>query len=306
MHEDRRGEIVADRYEIADYLDKGGMGVLYTATHLSTRRPVVLKFLLPGVSGSKNAVRRFFHEARAAAALNHRNVIEVLDLGHDANGQPFMALEKLEGESLYARLEREPKLSPTAVLDIALPVLDALSVAHAHQLIHRDIKPSNIFLSVQPRGFVEPKLLDFGAVKLLDNATASVPVTMPGAFVGTAAYMPPELLTGEGEPTPGQDIWSMGVMIYRCLAGRRPFEARSPSQLVLKIAIEDPPPLLDIAPDVPSAFGEVIVETMRRDPAQRMQSAQELTAALVGAAEASGVRISSAARMAAEATLGFT
>ena len=164
--------------------------------------------------------------------LEHPHIVEILDMGCDTeDGALFLVQSLLAGEDLEQRLERAPPLDPEEVIEVFLPILDALRMAHQHGVVHRDIKPSNIFLVATPSGEVVPKLIDFGAVKLLDEAADGLKLTRKGSIVGTPVYMSPEQL--RGEPLDARsDIWSLGVVMYRSLTGHLPFQASTFAALV--------------------------------------------------------------------------
>ena len=302
----RTGHVVGSRYLIGEELDEGGMGVLYEATHTQTRRRLVVKFLKPDVASDEHAVKRFFQEARAAAALAHPNVVDVLDLGHDHEGTPYAVLERLEGMSLEERLESGGAMPVAETLEVLLPVMDALSVAHNHAIVHRDIKPSNIYLSQDPRGRLLPKLLDFGMAKLLERrpGSTSAPVTRPGSVLGTLHYVPPEHIMEEGGVGPSYDIWALGVVLYRCLSGELPYQASRMQALLVKIATMEPPPLEEVAPHVPGPLVMAVMRCLVRERAHRTPTVPALVEELAAAAAASGIALSASARMAIEATAG--
>lgn len=294
----RVGQIVGDRYRLDAVLDEGGMGILYAATHTMTRRPLVVKFLKANLAGNKKALQRFFQEARAAAALAHPNVVDVLDLGEHDDGAAYIVLEKLEGESLQERLDRVGgTMPPGEVLDIIIPILDALGAAHERNIIHRDLKPGNIFIAHDSRGRMIPKLLDFGTAKLLEREGESVPHTRPGSVLGTLHYMPPEHLTEESEVGPKYDIWSIGVVLYRCLSGRLPFMAERTQTLLMMIVTTDPHPLELLVPELPQALLKVVARAMSRSRDERYASAAALCRALLEAADEAGIAVSPTARL---------
>ncbi|MCB9597742.1 MAG: serine/threonine protein kinase [Sandaracinaceae bacterium] len=305
MDDERLGTIIADRYQLDRVLGRGGMGVVYEGTHKWTQRKLAVKVLQPHVAHSEIAVKRFFQEARAAAALSHPNVVDVLDLGLDDAGDAYIVLELLAGESLEDRLRREGSLSPTDTLDILLPILDALGLAHEHGIIHRDLKPANIFLARDARGRLVPKLLDFGVAKLLERVDANIssPKTRPGAMLGTVHYMAPEFVLHDDAVTRQCDVWSMGVVLYRCLSGALPFEAAANTTLLVMIASTDHKPLAVRAPDVPPGIVVAVEGALRRELSERYAKVDELVAALLAAADASGVELAAATRIAAIASI---
>ncbi len=306
MDDDARiGRVIADRYRVDAVLGRGGMGVVYEGTHTWTQRKLAIKVLQPHVAQSEIAVKRFFQEARAAAALSHPNVVDVLDLGLDEAGDAYIVLERLAGESLEERLSREGRLDAKETLDVLLPILDALALAHEHKIIHRDLKPANIFLARDARGRLVPKLLDFGVAKLLERTDTGIssPKTRPGAMLGTVHYMPPELIIHEDMITPACDVWSIGVVLYRCLSGVLPFDAKANTTLLVMIASTDHEPLARRAPDVPGPICAAVEGALRREPEQRYAKVGDLIQALVAAADEAGLELEAATRLAASASL---
>ncbi len=285
--DERLGEILAGRYRLDRVLGTGGMGVVYAGVQLDGGRAVAVKVLRPQLFQSAELLGRFFQEAQTASALEHPNVIEILDSGEGEDGAAFIAMELLEGESLEARLRREGRLPAADVLRILLPVIDALAVAHARGIIHRDLKPENVFLVKGPDGEV-PKLLDFGIAKLLEG---SVVQTQAGAMLGTPGYMSPEQMRGVTRLTPASDVWGMGVILFRALSGRLPFpvDADNPIQMLMAIMTSETPRLSAIAPDVPPALGAAVDLALKHSPETRHRDMNELREALLDAARTSVV-----------------
>jgi len=305
MDDDRVGTVIADRYQLGRVLGRGGMGVVYEGTHKWTRRKLAVKVLKSTVARSDIALKRFFQEARAAAGLSHPNVVDVLDLGLDETGEAYIVLELLEGETLEALLQREGRLSPADTLNYLLPVLDALSLAHEHAIVHRDIKPANIVLSRDARGRLVPKLLDFGVAKLLARADpgTSSPMTGPGAMLGTVHYMAPEFVMYDDIVTPQCDIWSMGVMLYRCLSGVLPYDAPANTTVLVMIASTDHKPLHEVVPELPKPLCDAVQRALQRELDDRYKTINELVIDLMSAANQSGTPLTAASVMAARGSM---
>ena len=233
-------------------------------------------------------VGRFFQEAKAAAALNHPNVVDVLDMGQEDH-DVFLVLEFLEGQPLGALLEDRARLSPAEALPILLPVIDALGAAHERGILHRDLKPDNIFVSRDLRGRKTPKVLDFGVAKLSEGDSSVE--TRTGGVVGTPEYMSPEQAQGKKDLGPAADVWSMGAVLYETMAGARAFRAESIPALLLQICSFDPLPLEERSPDVPPAIAHVVARALARDLDVRYPSMEALGRALVDAASESNITI---------------
>ncbi len=202
-------------YRILEKLGGGGMGVVYRAEDMRLKRTVALKFLPPALTSDPEARERFINEAQAASALDHPNICTVHDVGDAGDGQTFIVMACYEGDTLKKKIERGP-LDVDLALDIAIAVTEGLARAHEAGIVHRDIKPANIFIT--DRG--EAKILDFGLAKLAGQSL----LTRSGTTLGTAAYMSPE--QARSDQVDGRtDIWSLGVVLYEMLTGRRPFQS---------------------------------------------------------------------------------
>ncbi|MBX3275125.1 MAG: serine/threonine protein kinase [Sandaracinaceae bacterium] len=285
----RLGRVLADRYRLDRILGRGGMGVVYAGVHTWTERPVAVKVLRADRVGSPELLARFFQEARTAATLRHPNVIDVLDMGEDEDRTAFLVMELLEGENLEERLARAGRLSAEDALALLLPVIDALALAHERGIIHRDLKPENVFLSAAHDGRVVPKLLDFGIAKLLEGSSVQ---TQTGSMLGTPGYMAPEQMRGVGALTPAADVWSMGVILFRALAGRLPYaQDPNPTTMILTMLTTEPPRLVDVAPDAPPSVAAAIDLALKRSPDTRHRDMQELCEALIEGARADGIDV---------------
>ncbi len=209
------------QYKIIDLLGEGGMGAVYEALDESLDRHVAIKTLLSEVAQDPESRKRFFREGKAAAKLRHPHVVEVYGVGIE-DEIPYLVMELLDGESLAALLDREKKLRSERAIDILVPVMSALVVAHQEGVIHRDLKPDNIFLQKTRAKTVVPKLLDFGISKVTGAHNSRI--THTSALMGTPYYMAPEQARGSKEVDPKIDQWAMGVILYESLAGERPIQ----------------------------------------------------------------------------------
>jgi eukaryotic-like serine/threonine-protein kinase len=249
------------RYELRERVGEGSLGVVYRGQDTLLGREVAVKLMAPGLLGDAAAHQRFFSEARAAARLQHVNIVTVFEFGeHDDT--PFIVTEFLRGNSLATRLEAGPPLSLTDKLDVAIQLCAGLEAAHAQGVVHRDVKPGNIWICHDRT----VKLLDVGI------ATAASP-SETFDVLGTPGYLAPEQVTG-GEVDGRADIFSTGVVFYEMFSGRRPFESDSPTGVMLKIVNELAPPLDDA--EVPPGLAPLIVRAMQKSPGARYGKAGEL------------------------------
>ncbi|MFO8071882.1 MAG: serine/threonine-protein kinase [Polyangia bacterium] len=269
------GKTLEGRYAVERLLGEGGMGAVYQGLHVMVGRKVAIKFLHSELTGSEEVVKRFYREARAAAAIGHRNIVEVLDVGLSELGEPYLVMEFLEGESLGDMLERVGPIDLGAACGVLDPALRALSAAHAKGIVHRDLKPDNIFLGHGQDGEVEVKLIDFGISKFADAGGESQ-LTQTGSLLGTPAYMSPEQARGDRELDARADIYSMGVILYQALTGRMPFEGEHYNALLISVLTEEPLDPAEAHAGFPEQARELVMSALAKDPAQRPQSAAEM------------------------------
>ena len=235
-------------YRITKKLGQGGMGEVYLAEDMKLRRNVAIKFIPEELSGNEQATRRLIREARAAAILDHPNICSIYEVG-DCEGGNFIAMQYVEGENIAERAARK-SMDVRECLQVAIQVADALTEAHTRGIIHRDLKPQNIMMTA--RGHV--KLLDFGLAKLIDpglslesGADTETLLSEPGMIIGTVPYMSPEQVRGE-ELDPRSDIFSLGVVLYEIVTGRRPFFNDSAAGTISEILMREPAPLARYRP----------------------------------------------------------
>jgi len=282
------GDVIGGTYVIERLLGEGGMGAVYVAHEERLGRRVAIKVLLSAVADNPEAVARFEREARSAAALQSDHVTRVLSVGQLASGAPYIAMELLEGEDLATLLAKRGALAPLEVVELMLPVCEALTEAHALGIVHRDLKPANIFLARRPTGATTVKVLDFGISKSA-TASASPTLTKTTAVMGTPMYMSPEQLK-EAKSVDGRaDVWALGVVMYELLAGGPPFLSDALAELCAFILTMEPEPLVRRRPDLPPALGTIVHRCLEKDPARRFADVRELRAALSAFAASGGV-----------------
>lgn len=259
------------------------MGEVFEAKHLDLDKVVAIKTLHGAVAARTDVRARFVREGQAAARIRHPNAVDVTDVGV-VDGVPFLVMEMLRGEDLQALLRRQRILSPDVIAATLLPVLSALSAAHAEGIVHRDLKPANIFLHRARDGALVPKVLDFGISKMtVEEGTA---LTGTSALMGTPSYISPEQLLSTRDVDPRADIYSIGVILYECATGTLPFRGDTPFVIMSAVSSGAYVSPRAVRPEIPEALEQVIVRAMSRDPAQRFASAQELAQALVPFADA--------------------
>ena len=271
------GLIVAGRYRLLRKLGQGGMGTVWSARNELIDREVAIKMMRPEAAANPVSLQRFFTEAKASGRLRHPNITEIFDLGQAEDGSPFLVLELLTGEPLDSVLRRVPSLAPVQTLLLGKSIGAGLNVAHAKGIVHRDLKPANIFLHRDPITLdVIPKVLDFGISKVTGPEAIDHHATHTGTVVGSPTYMSPEQARGVSDIDARADIWSVGVLLYKCLTGRAPFNAANYNALMVSIMTEPHQPVTKWIPTCPKAVSDIIDDCLKKDRADRIGSAKAL------------------------------
>jgi len=278
-------ELVAGKYELRRLLGRGGMGSVWEGVHATLGTQVAVKFIEAEYANSHEAIQRFENEAKAAAKLSTKHVVSIHDHGLMPDGRPYIVMEFLAGEPLDQRLARVGRLSVAETSQIITHVGRALIRAHEAGIVHRDLKPENIFLVRDEEDGTElAKVVDFGIAKFTDKSSGLSSSTKTGAVLGTPYFMSPEQARGLRGVDYRSDLWSMGVIAFRCITGQMPFNGEAVGDLLVQICTAPLPMASQVAPGVPAGFDAWVERALARDPAQRFQSASELAEALAAVA----------------------
>jgi eukaryotic-like serine/threonine-protein kinase len=284
------GTLLVGKYLVTRELGRGGMAAVYEAEHVNIGKKVAVKVLASELTSSAVVLERFIREARAAASVKSPYIVQVYDSGHLEDGRPFIAMELLEGESLYDRMARVRLIDPATTVRIIGQVAKGLTKAHALGIVHRDLKPENIHLCKGEDGEEIAKILDFGLAKFYspvqtDEKTARL--TREGAVFGTPAYMSPEQVKGQGNVDHRADLWALGCMAYECLTGRPVWNTdQGVAMTFAAIAAAQLPVPSRMRQDLPVTFDAWFKKALERDVNKRFQTAQELAEELARALHA--------------------
>lgn len=274
------------RYRLVEKIGEGGMGVVWKAFDTDLKRHVAIKILTVTVPADSDRRIRFKREAQTAAALDHPNIAIIHEVS-EYEGHPFIVMQNLEGKTLGDRIA-ERSMSVREWLRYAISMCSGMAYAHKRGIIHRDLKPRNVMVAAEG----QVKIVDFGLAKLFDRSaflgdsdgggrreTLEKSLTNAGEVFGTFNYMSPE--QARGEPLDHRsDLFSLGIILYEMASKRKPFGTRNPAQTISAIVTEEPPPLAEAAPGFPSAAHKIVHKALRKDPAKRYQSAEEMEADL--------------------------
>ena len=273
------GTVLAGKFRVVSLLGEGGMGAVYEIEHELTKHRRALKLLHKALADQPSVVERFLREASAAGRVGNPHIVETFDAGVLDTGEPYLVMEILRGEPLAARIA-QGKMPILDVVDLVGQAAAGVQAAHAAGIVHRDLKPDNLFITEGPDGRPFVKLLDFGISKFDPTKTNGLQLTQEGAALGTPYYMSPEQIRGEGSLDARADVYALGVILYECLAGGRPFEAETLAHLAVLIHTGTPVPLAQHRSDLPPGFATLVQAAMASDRGQRTQTAAELRSAL--------------------------
>ena len=259
-----RGARLADRYRLDHVLGEGGMGVVWEAIDETSGEARALKFIRRDKCGDGRSVARLLREAHAAKSVSHPNVARVFEVLELPEGTPFLVMERLRGETLKSRLARVERLSPDELVPMAVAIASGVRAAHALGIVHRDLKPDNVFVLADGR----VKVIDFGIAKDL-RSEGEADLTTTGAMLGTLLYMAPEQVFGDVDIDERADVWALGVVLYECIAGRRPTDGAGSGQVLKAIMTQAFTPLAVAAPGCPEALSNLVALMLSRDRTER-------------------------------------
>jgi serine/threonine-protein kinase len=276
------GDVIDGKYRVVRQIGEGGMGAVFEGLNVRLNRRVAIKVMHALVAKHKKLVARFEREAQAAANVDSLHVANVFDIGDLPNGERYMVMEYLDGESLQARLKARVRLPPREVAAIAIQLLEGLTKVHQAGIVHRDLKPANIFLARGDGGAEIVKILDFGVCKMADREKAPGEIsTGIGDLLGTLAYMSPEQLEhGASKNDARADLYSVGVMIYRAVTGALPYGGATVVDLLRELREGRAPKIEEVAGDVDDRFGAIVRKALEWDRSARYASAKEMQRAL--------------------------
>jgi len=272
------GQVFSGQFEIREICGRGSMGTVYRAWQTTMEREVAVKVLRPDLLQDSKVIKRFHREAKALARLSHPNIVVVHMVGNTGDGAPFLVMEYIKGEDLNAVCEAEGALPMVRGIHIARQIVSALSEAHGQNVVHRDLKPENIILCHKSQTPDYAKVLDFGIAKILHGNNESH-LTQTGAIFGTPHYLSPEQAAGS-DLDHRCDLYALGVILFRMLAGRLPFVGESGMGVLVQHIREQPPHPRELNPALPKSMDDLILKALQKDPADRFQSAEEMTGAL--------------------------
>lgn len=274
------GAVLNGSYRLQRLLGEGAMGAVYEAESLRGEGPRAIKILHAEFVGEEQVVQRFFAEAQAAGALNHRNVARVYSASTAEDGTPYLVMELLKGIPLSSYLDHGKAIATQQAAPIIHGVLQALGAAHAHRIVHRDLKPDNLFLVRADDGSYQVKVLDFGIAKVIDAAGGMGSKTRTGVLLGTPGYMSPEQIKNAKGVDPRSDLWSVAIILYEMLTAKEPFPTSGGFAALTAVLTEEPRPIDRDAPELACWTG-FFRRGFAKDPNERFQTAAEMSDALM-------------------------
>jgi eukaryotic-like serine/threonine-protein kinase len=278
------GQVIGGKWRIVRLIGRGGMGAVYEGQHISVGNRVALKFIDSEFARQPEITTRFQREAQAAAAAESAHIIQVFDVGQTDQGLPYIVMELLRGEDLRSRMQRlGGRLPHGEALHVIAQTLRGLHRAHEAGIVHRDLKPDNVFVVDRDDDPLFAKIVDFGISKVTRRAgdtSSHNTITRQGVVLGTPFYMSPEQAQAAGNLDERTDLWSVGAILYECLAGHPPYGGDSYEQIIISICTTDAPFLSHVDPAIPAPLAAFVARALSRDRAKRFQSAKEMLAAL--------------------------
>jgi serine/threonine-protein kinase len=271
------GRMLDRRFRFVRMLGEGGMSTVWMAENVRVRKHVAIKLMHPEYARNPKTLARFQNEATAAGRIGNPHICDILDFGESPLG-PYMVMEMLKGQAFADLLESQGRIDPPLAVLIISEALKGLAAAHAAGIIHRDLKPENVFLHEPEPGRMLVKLVDFGISKFTEDPGGGK--TGANVIMGTPEYMAPEQAAGAANVDARADIWAMGVMLYRALAGVEPFKGKTMAALLVALSTENPAPLTNYVPSLPPGLVAVVERCLRKKPDERFASANELVEAL--------------------------
>ncbi|MBW2260716.1 MAG: serine/threonine protein kinase [Deltaproteobacteria bacterium] len=275
------GIVLEEKYQVGKMSGEGGMGVVYSGTHLKIGRKLAIKFLRRSASASARIIERFQNEARIAASVGHRNIVDILDMGSTEDGVPYIVMEYLQGNDLGDILDTAVRLPQPLAVDFAIQILSALRAVHEQGIIHRDLKPENAFIVNEAGGGVTLKIVDFGVSRLGQTDGAPLSTTRTGAVFGTPRYMAPEQARGRKSIDRRADLYACGVILYQMLSGALPFEAEDYNNLIIAITTEEPLHIAKHGVAVSEGLVAVVMKSIAREPDARFETSDDMIEALL-------------------------